>query len=415
MMQIQYIKVLAVSKCLEINSNQVGCNSVSCIWQGKVGEIVQVLDDTYYMNIALQLAEGTMGQTSINPVVGCVVVKDGRIVGLGAHLERGHAHAEVIAIQMASEFATDSVVYVTLEPCSHQGLTGPCADLLIRKRVSRVVVAMMDPNPQVAGRGIAMLRAAGIRVDVGVGEERAQLLNEVFCKFVTTRQPFVLAKVASTLDGRIATVTGDSQWVTGELARAHVHTLRHRVQAIMVGVGTVLADDPQLSTRLTVPALQPVRIVADSQLRIPLGARVLAEQHRQSTIVLTTAQAPASRRAELTAHGVEVLTCGDGPQVDLRLAMQRLGEREIGSLLLEGGSELNGAMLEYRLIDKLMMFFAPKIIGGSSAPVNFNFTGIEHMKDAITIERMTVETVGSDILITGYPRYAKEVDGCLQE
>jgi diaminohydroxyphosphoribosylaminopyrimidine deaminase/5-amino-6-(5-phosphoribosylamino)uracil reductase len=362
------------------------------------------------MNIALQLAESTTGQTSINPVVGCVVVKDGRVVGIGAHLQRGHAHAEVLAVEMASEHAVDSVVYVTLEPCSHQGLTGPCAELLIRHRVSRVVVAMTDPNPQVAGRGIAMLRAAGVRVDVGVAEQQAQLLNEVFGKFVTTRQPFVFAKVASTLDGRIATATGDSQWVTGELAMAHVHTLRHRVQAIMVGVGTVLADDPQLSTRLSVPALQPVRIVADSQLRIPLGARVLAEQHRQPTIVLTTSQAPATRRAELTARGVEVVTCGDGPQVDLRLAMQLLGEREIGSLLLEGGSKLNGAMLEHRLIDKLLMFFAPQIIGGPSAPSNFNFRGFEQMKDAISIDRMTVESIGSDILITGYPRYDKEVE-----
>jgi diaminohydroxyphosphoribosylaminopyrimidine deaminase/5-amino-6-(5-phosphoribosylamino)uracil reductase len=309
-------------------------------------------------------------------------------------------------LQMAGSPAEGSTAYVTLEPCSHHGRTPPCCDRLIEAGVKRVVVAALDPNPLVSGRGIAKLRERGLEVTTGLLAAEATLLNEMFNKYIVSRLPFVTMKTASTLDGKIAAKSGDSKWITGEASRALVHTLRHRHQGIMVGVDTVLADDPQLDARLPVPAVQPVRIVADSQLRIPPGARVLQEQDRQPTILLSSSQAPAERRAALEARGVVVLTCGDGPQVDLLLAMRQLGEREIGSILLEGGGRLNGAMLERRLIDKIMLFFAPKIIGGgATAPGTFTFNGFERMKEAIMLESMQVQQIGQDVCLTGYPRY----------
>ncbi|OCT12781.1 riboflavin biosynthesis protein RibD [Paenibacillus pectinilyticus] len=364
-----------------------------------------LLNDEAYMKLALQMAESALGQTGINPVVGCVLVKEGRIVGMGAHLKRGHGHAEVLALQMAGEEAKGSTAYVTLEPCSHYGKTPPCSDRLIEAGVQRVVVATTDPNPLVAGTGIAKLRAHGLDVSVGVLGEESTKLNEAFNKFIVTRMPFVTMKTASTLDGRIASKTGDSKWITSPDSRGYVHTLRHQHQGILVGVQTVIADDPLLSTRGDLPAVQPVRIIADSLLRVPLGARVLTEQDCQPTILLASTQAPAERRAALEARGITVLTCGDGPQVDLTLAMQQLGEREIGSILLEGGGRLNGAMLERRLIDKLVLMFAPKIIGGAAAPVNIHFDGFAKMDDAITLDRMSVEQFGPDVCITGYPMY----------
>lgn len=367
------------------------------------------INDEFYMRLALQLAASASGQTGINPVVGCVLVKDGRVIGMGAHLKRGEAHAEIHALQMAGSEAKGSTAYVTLEPCSHHGKTPPCSDRLIREGVKRVVVAATDPNPLVAGSGIARLRASGIEVTAGVLERESVELNEAFNKFIVTRRPFVTVKSASTLDGKIAARTGDSKWITSGDSRSYVHTLRHRHQAIMVGIGTVLADDPALTTRLPVPGLNPIRVVVDSTLRIPHGAR-LVRDGEAPTVVLTTDRAPDARRRELEALGVEVIDCGPGPAVDLRAAMERLGERELGSLLVEGGGRLSGALLEARLVDKLVLFFAPKIIGGGpAAPGNFDFSGFETMREAIGLERLQVERFENDICITGYPRY--ETDG----
>lgn len=368
---------------------------------------VRLLNDEYYMNLALQLAASAAGQTGINPVVGCVIVKDGRIVGMGAHLKRGEAHAEIHALNMAGNEAAGATAYVTLEPCSHFGKTPPCSDRLIREGVKRVVVAATDPNPLVAGSGIARLRASGIEVTEGVLEREANALNETFNTFIVTRRPFVTVKSASTLDGKIAARTGDSKWITGEASRAYVHTLRHRHQAIMVGIGTVLADDPSLTTRLPVPGLHPIRVVVDSTLRLPHEAK-LVRDGAAPTVVLTTEQAPTARRRELEARGVEIVDCGPGPAVDLDAAMARLGEREIGSLLVEGGGKLSGALLERRLAHKLVLFLAPKIIGGGAlAPTNFDFAGFGHMREAIRLERMQVETFGDDLCLIGYPKYAE--------
>jgi len=358
------------------------------------------------MRLALRLAEGARGQTGVNPAVGCVIVKDGAIVGLGSHLRMGGPHAEILALDMAKQEAEGSTVYVTLEPCAHYGRTPPCCDRLIREKVRRVVVACTDPNPQVAGKGLARLAENGIEVTTGVLEREARELIEAFDKFIRTRRPFVTLKTACTLDGKIAARTGDSKWITGEAAREHVHALRHRNQAIMVGVGTVIADNPRLTARLPVPARQPVRIVADSQLRIPETSVILTDR-AAPVILLTTEGAPYDRRRRMESLGAELIDCGPGPQVDLDLAMRRLGERGIGSILLEGGGRLNGAMLERGLIDKMVLFFAPKIIGGPQAPANFSFAGFDRMDQAIALERVLVRTIGQDICITGYPRYER--------
>lgn len=356
------------------------------------------------MSLALEMAAKASGQTGINPVVGCVVVKEGRIVGIGTHLKRGEGHAEVHALNMAGADAEGATVYVTLEPCSHHGKTPPCCDRIIAAKAARVVVAATDPNPVVSGRGIDRLRENGIAVDTGLLEDRSRLMNEKFNKYITTKLPFVTLKTASTLDGKIATETGHSKWVTGAAAREMTHTLRHQHDAIMVGIGTALADDPLLTTRSDVPAIHPTRIIVDSMLRLPLTARVVSDR-TAPTIILTTQGAEEEKKRLLTDAGVTVITCGDGNEVDLRAAMEELGRREIGSILLEGGGKLNGAMLDTGLIDKMVLFFAPKLIGGDQAPVSFSFSGRKQMSDAITLDRMQAEMAGADICVTGYPRY----------
>lgn len=372
---------------------------------------MDILSDETYMDLALQLAGATSGQTASNPAVGCVIVKEGCIIGMGAHLKRGTAHAEIHALEMAGSEAEGATAYVTLEPCSHHGRTPPCADRLIREKVARVVIAALDPNPLVAGQGMARLQAAGIEVIAGVREAESLALNEMFNKYIVTRQPFVTLKTASTLDGRIASKSGDSKWITGAASREYVHQLRHRHQAIMVGIGTALADDPQLNTRLRVPGLDPIRVVIDSRLRLSAEARML-QDGGAPVIVFTTAAAglgaEADKRRKLEAAGAEVVIAGDGEQVDLALAMAELGRREIASVLLEGGGRLNGAMLDKRLIDKLVLFLAPKIIGGgASAPSSFDFGGFAHMSEAVQLTRTSVRMFGDDICLTGYPVYSE--------
>nr|WP_183598689.1 bifunctional diaminohydroxyphosphoribosylaminopyrimidine deaminase/5-amino-6-(5-phosphoribosylamino)uracil reductase RibD [Paenibacillus phyllosphaerae] len=354
------------------------------------------------MQLAIDMAKKASGQTDINPVVGCVIVKEGRIIGLGAHLKRGEGHAEVHALRMAGEEAEGSTAYVTLEPCSHHGKTPPCCERLIDAKVARVVVACTDPNPMVAGRGISRLREAGIEVDVGLLGDVSLQMNEKFNKFITTRQPYITLKTAMTLDGKIAAKTGDSRYVSGPAAREHVHTLRHQHMGIMVGVQTALADDPELTTRLSVPALHPTRIIVDSKLRLSPEAR-LFHNREVPIIILTVEGADPNKRAALEAQGAKVITCGNGEQVDLTLAMKQLGEEEIGSILLEGGGKLNGAMLELGLVDKIMLFIAPKLIGGDNAPGAFSFGGFGKMADAIQLTGVTMEQVGDDFCLTGYP------------
>lgn len=361
------------------------------------------MNDEFYMSLALDMAERAQGQTGINPVVGCVVVKNGAMIGLGTHLQRGTGHAEVHALNMAAGQAQGSTAYVTLEPCSHYGKTPPCSQRLIDEGVARVVVACKDPNPQVAGRGVQMLREHGIEVEVGLLRDRALRLNERFIKYILTKQPFVTLKSASTLDGNLATKSGDSKWISNGEAREIVHTLRHRHQGIMVGVNTVIADNPSLTTRTEVPGINPTRIVIDSGLRIPLDSAVVSDS-LAPTIIVTTEAADPAKKAALLEAGVQIIVSGPGPRVDLKAAMVTLGEMEIGSILLEGGGTLNGAMLESGLVDRVILFFAPKIVGGGAAAKGtFVFPGVELMKDAISLEGLEVKVLGDNVCISGTP------------
>jgi diaminohydroxyphosphoribosylaminopyrimidine deaminase/5-amino-6-(5-phosphoribosylamino)uracil reductase len=364
---------------------------------------MQIPSDEMYMRLAIQLAQATLGQTGMNPSVGCVVVKDGRIIGTGAHLKMGSAHAEVNALDMAGSAAEGSTVYITLEPCSYFGRTPPCSHRLVHEKVSRVVVACQDPNPKVAGTGINHLRNHGIDVEVGLLKEEAESLNEMFNYFILRRKPFVTVKTATTLDGRIASRHGDSKWISNPSSREIGHSLRHKHHAIMVGVGTVLADDPSLTTRLAVPGLQPVRIVVDSMLRTPVQSKLVVDRTSPTWIVCSD-EADPSRAELLEAAGALIIRCGSGPRVDLDRMLDLLYTKEIGSILLEGGSTLNGAMLERGLIQKLIMFIAPKIIGGGHmAPVWCDFNGFDKMENSIPLDRMSVDMVNGDCCITGYP------------
>lgn len=363
---------------------------------------MDIINDEYFMSLALDLAQRAQGQTGINPVVGCVVVQDGALVGVGTHLARGTPHAEVHALNMAGSKAKGSTVYVTLEPCSHFGRTPPCSDRLIAEGVKRVVIAFEDPNPLVAGTGIEKLRAAGIQVETGVLRDRALKLNEQFIKYITTGLPFVTLKSASTLDGKIASRSGDSKWISNAASRELVHTLRHRHQGIMVGVSTVIADDPQLTTRLSVDGLHPTRIVVDSMLRIPNDSRLVTDG-AAPTFVLTTEKADAQKLKALESSGVTVIPCGQGPRVDLKAGLARLGQMEISSILLEGGGTLNGAMLQQQLVDRIILFMAPKIIGGYDAPASFSFAGYERMSEAVELQQLEVEQIGDNVCITGIP------------
>jgi diaminohydroxyphosphoribosylaminopyrimidine deaminase/5-amino-6-(5-phosphoribosylamino)uracil reductase len=355
-----------------------------------------------YMKLALQLAEATRGQTSPNPMVGCVLVKDGRIVGIGSHLKAGEAHAEVQALRAAGEQARGATAYVTLEPCSHYGRTAPCADALIDAGVRSVVIAMLDPNPLVAGQGVQKLQDAGIEVLTGVCEEEAKRLNEVFITFITTKQPFVTVKTAMTLDGKVATYAGSSRWITGEEARLDVHRMRHEHDAILVGVNTVLIDDPQLTTRLALGGKNPVRMIIDTTLRIPLDAKVLTDG-KAPTWIFTTERADPLKWEQLEEMGIRVFSTGNEPKVNISRMLTILGEQQISSLLVEGGSQINSAFLHAQAIHKVVSYVAPKLVAGQGAPTPFGGLGIEEMNNAVSLVDVSFEKIGDDIKITGYP------------
>ena len=352
------------------------------------------------MEEALRLARRGTGATSPNPLVGAVVVSAGEVVGRGFHPRAGDPHAEIFALREARERARGATLYVTLEPCVHWGRTPPCTDAIIDAGVRRVVAAMPDPDDRVRGRGIHRLTEAGIETSVGVAEREARELNEAYIKHRTVGLPLVTAKWAMTLDGRIATRTGDSRWISGEASRALVHELRATSDAVLVGIGTVLRDDPALTARIP-GARNPQRVVLDSGLRIPLDARVLA-QNGAPVIVATTGHSAPEARAALEARGVEVLMA-DGPdgRVDIRAVLAELGRRGVLSLLVEGGEAVHGAFLDAGLIDKVMVFVGPRIVGGP-APAPVGGAGVDAMGQAWQIDRATVRQVGQDVVIEGY-------------
>lgn len=355
------------------------------------------------MRRALSLARRGVGKTSPNPAVGCVLSRDGEIVGEGWHRKAGTPHAEVHALRRAAERARGADVFVTLEPCSHHGRTPPCAEALIAAGVARVFIGMQDPNPLVSGKGMAALRAAGIGVECGILERECRLLNEPFIKHVTTGLPFVILKSAMTLDGKTATASGDSKWITSEKSRKYVHKLRAQVDAVMVGVGTVVADDPQLTCRMGVSGRDPLRVIVDSRMRIPLGSALFALDSPARTVIATIAKDPA-RAAELEARGAEILLCGEADgKVDLKDLLARLGGRGVQSVLLEGGRELAGAAVREGLVDKFLLFFAPKLLGGADGYGLFGGYGASRMADAQHIRDLVVRRFGDDILVQGYP------------
>lgn len=360
--------------------------------------------DQYFMKMALDLAATAKGRTNPNPVVGAILVKDGVIVGSGLHRKAGEPHAEVHAFRMAGEHAREATLYVTLEPCSHYGKTPPCANLVIESEVSRVVVAMQDPNPQVAGRGINLIREAGIEVEVGILEAEARLLNERFIHNMLTKTPFVISKVAMTLDGKIAAYNGHSKWITGEDSRYNVHQLRNEVDAILVGIGTVIADDPQLTTRLETGGKNPIRIILDSELRIPVEAKITDCSEAKTWIVTKTGANPEKMRA-LEDKGVEfIYITKDDSGLDLKELIGKLYEKGVTDLLVEGGSEVNGSFLRAGLINKFFVYMAPKILGGRGSLTPFTGVDVENMDQALDVSIHKIEHYGEDICITAYPK-----------
>lgn len=356
--------------------------------------------DILYMRRALELAKKGAGFTSPNPMVGAVIVKNGRIIGEGYHEKCGEGHAEVNAFAAAKTDTAGATIYVTLEPCSHYGRTPPCADLIVSKKIKRAVIAMKDPNPLVAGRGIQKLRDAGIAVTVGVLEEESRRLNEVFIKYITTKKPFVLYKSAMTLDGKIASHTGKSQWISSEQSRAECQILRHNMTAIMTGINTVLADNPMLTCRID-GGENPIRIIADSNMRIPLDCKIVRTAHVVPTILAVCSE--NEKAEELKNSGVEIMRVSRyGESIDMQALMTALGERGIDSILLEGGGTLAFSAFSAGVIDKVRIYVAPKILGGRDAKTPVEGTGFDDPDSGVKLCGITYGMSGEDIVIEGY-------------
>ncbi|WP_208601789.1 bifunctional diaminohydroxyphosphoribosylaminopyrimidine deaminase/5-amino-6-(5-phosphoribosylamino)uracil reductase RibD [Parageobacillus thermantarcticus] len=361
-----------------------------------------VRNDEQYMRLAIEMAKAGIGQTSPNPIVGAVVVKNGEIVGLGAHLKAGEPHAEVHAIRMAGEKAKGATVYVTLEPCSHYGKTPPCADLLIEAGVRRVVVATTDPNPLVAGKGIEKLRNAGIDVKLGVLKEEADELNRVFFHYIATKTPFVTLKYASSLDGKIATATGESKWITSEAAREDVHRYRAVHDAILVGVNTVIVDNPSLTVRLPEGGKNPIRIVLDTHLRTPLDATILRDGQAETWMIVGS-EVSDEKKKRYENENVQVISMST-PHIDIDELLHVLGERRITSLFVEGGSHVHDSFVRAKAVNEIVAYFTPKLIGGKQAPTPIGGIGFASMADVMQLEIRRVETIGPDIKIVAIPK-----------
>jgi diaminohydroxyphosphoribosylaminopyrimidine deaminase / 5-amino-6-(5-phosphoribosylamino)uracil reductase len=360
------------------------------------------MTDKEYMALAISLAEKTVGQTSPNPAVGAVVVKDGRIVGVGTHLKAGEPHAEVHALKMAGDQAKDATIYVTLEPCSHFGKTPPCANLLIEKEVKRCVIASVDPNPLVNQSGISKLRAAGIEVEVGVLREEAEQLNKFFYYFQRKKQPYVTMKTATSLDGKIATYTGDSKWITSPPAREDVHKYRHTHDAILVGVGTVLADDPSLTCRLPDGGVNPIRIILDTMLTTSVNAKVVTDNEAPTWIVVGS-EAPKDKQEHFETLGIKIIRLKD-KKIKIPELLQTLGDLKVLSVFVEGGSQVNGSFLQAQAFQEVVTYIAPKLIGGSGAKTSFAGVGFENMQEVAQLEIRSVEMIGQDVKIISTPK-----------
>ena len=359
-----------------------------------------------YMEQALSLAKLALGQVSPNPAVGAVVVKNGVVVGQGYTQPAGSWHAEVLALKQAGEEARGGVMYVTLEPCCYYGRTPPCSQAIIAAGITEVHLAMLDPNPLVSGRGKDELEREGIRIYVGEHEAEAKEINEAYTKFITTGVPFVTAKFAVSLDGKIATKSGDSKWISGNEARKYVHYLRYTADAVMAGVNTVLVDDPYLTARCGggrggTARKQPLRVIVDGRGRTPLTARVLSEPGK--TLLALGRLAMPEEKTAFAQVGAELLELpSEEGLVDLKRLLKALGEREITSVLVEGGGILLGSLFDYGLVDKVVAFIAPIIIGGKEAKTAVSGKGVSKVVDSVKLERIKVEKFGEDLMVSGY-------------
>ena len=359
-----------------------------------------------YMRLALQLATKGKGKVNPNPMVGSVIVKNEKVIGQGYHENYGEAHAEVNAFKNATEDVTGATIYVTLEPCSHYGKTPPCVDKIIENKISKVVIGSVDPNPLVAGKSIEKLKKCGIEVVTGVLEKECNVINEVFFKYIVTKKPFVLLKCAMSLDGKISTSRGQSKWITNDHSRHLVHELRNELYGIMVGVDTVIKDDPQLTCRLR-NGRNPVKIIVDTSLRVPLSAKIFEhDENKTEIIVATTEKSNTEKRLQLESLGVKVvMTDLKDEKVDLQHLMTLLGQLKIDGILLEGGATLNYSALKQRIVDKIQIYIAPKIIGGETAKTPVGGNGFELLKDAINVTNLTTRFIDNDVLLEGYIGY----------
>ncbi len=356
--------------------------------------------DEFYMRRALRLARKGEGWASPNPMVGALIVKEGKIIGQGYHKKFGENHAEINAINHASESIEGATFYVTLEPCSHYGKTPPCAEKIVDVKASRVVIGTTDPNPLVSGKGIEILESHGIKTKVGVLEEECVALNEKYFKFIKTRTPFVTLKYAQTIDGRVATSASHSRWISSGPSLKFAHKLRSHHDGVLIGIGTVLKDDPDLTVRL-VRGRNPLRIVIDSSLQIPLNARIFQNQEKAKTLVVTTLRCSAEKLARLEGMGIEVLFIDKNGQnhVDLKKLLVELGKREISSILVEGGSKIITSLVKEKLFDRMLIITAPKILGKGIEAIGD--LGIEKMDDSIGLTFDKVYRKGDDIIIEG--------------
>ena len=356
--------------------------------------------DTRWMRRALRLALRGQGRTSPNPMVGAVILKSGQLIGQGHHRQAGGPHAEIWAIRQAGDKARGATIYVTLEPCSHHGRTPPCSDALIQAGLARVVAAVEDPNPQVSGNGVRKLQEAGIEVEVGLLGDEARRRTAPYFKHTTTGLPLVSLKAAMSLDGKIATSTGESRWITGDKARALGHRLRAIHDAVLVGIGTVLADDPRLTVR-DARGRTPLRVIVDSRARTPAEAALLTADPIPPVIAVTS-EAPKRRLEALKRAGAEIWEMPSlGGFADLRALMKRLGERQVQSVLVESGGTLTAALLDADLADRVYFFVAPRLIGGAEAPTPVGGSGVAKLSEAWRLENMRVRRVGEDVLIIG--------------
>lgn len=355
-----------------------------------------------YMKLAISLAQATKGQTSPNPQVGAVVVKDGCIVGTGVHLKAGEPHAEVAAIREAKKSAQGSDLYVTLEPCSHTGRTPPCVDAIIQAQIKRVLIATMDPNPLVRGSGIKKLKQAGIKVETGILAKGAMELNEVFFHYIQTGTPYVTMKAAVSIDGKIAAKTGDSKWITSNEARKDVHQLRHEHDAILVGIKTIMQDNPFLTTRLPRGGKNPIRVILDTNLRIPIDANVLNDS-ASKTIIYTGSEMNLVKAQSIQNDFVEVVPLHKN-NIDIHDVLHDLGKREMMSILVEGGSRIHASFVETNAFQQVILYMAPKMIGGNGAFSFISGTGIEQVSEASELAFKKIEKIGEDLKLTMKPK-----------